>query len=56
VNGTVANHVVAILNRLGLRNRTQIAAWAVERGLYRSTADAGREPDQRLPLLDGRHP
>jgi DNA-binding NarL/FixJ family response regulator len=39
VNGTVANHVVAILNRLALRNRTQIAAWAVERGLYRS-ADA----------------
>ena len=34
--GTVANHVAAILDRLGLRNRTQIGVWAVERGLYRS--------------------
>jgi DNA-binding CsgD family transcriptional regulator len=34
--GTVANHVAAILIRLGLRNRTQIGVWAVERGLYRS--------------------
>jgi DNA-binding CsgD family transcriptional regulator len=39
VNGTVANHVQAILMRLELRNRTQIAAWAVERGLYQTPAD-----------------
>ena len=34
--GTVANHVAAILGRLGVRNRTQIGVWAAERGLYRS--------------------
>ena len=32
--GTVANHVASILNGLDLRNRTQIATWAVDRGLY----------------------
>ena len=31
--GTVANHVGAILERLGFRSRSQIAAWAAERGL-----------------------
>ncbi len=36
VEGTVANHVEAILGRLGFRSRTQVAVWAVERGLYRS--------------------
>jgi DNA-binding NarL/FixJ family response regulator len=30
--GTVANHVAAILNRLGFRSRAQIAVWAVEHG------------------------
>ena len=34
--GTVANHVAHILRKLSLRTRTQIAVWAVERGLYRS--------------------
>jgi two-component system OmpR family sensor kinase len=34
--GTVANHTEAILRRLGLKSRTQVAVWAVERGLYRS--------------------
>src|SRR5215212_881715 len=34
--GTVANHLAQILRRLNLRSRTQIAVWAVERGLYRS--------------------
>jgi DNA-binding CsgD family transcriptional regulator len=34
--GTVANHVEASLRRLDLRGRSQIAVWAVERGLYRS--------------------
>jgi signal transduction histidine kinase/DNA-binding CsgD family transcriptional regulator len=32
--GTVANHVASILQRLELESRTQIAAWAVERGLH----------------------
>jgi DNA-binding CsgD family transcriptional regulator len=36
VPGTVANHLAAILHRLGMISRTQIAVWAVERGLYRS--------------------
>ena len=35
VPGTVANHVEQILTRLGFRNRTQVAAWAVELGLHR---------------------
>jgi len=39
VEGTVANHVEAILRRLQLSSRTQIAVWAVERGLYRSDQD-----------------
>jgi len=41
--GTVANHLQQILNRLGLRNRTQLATWAVEHGLYRSTWDEAAE-------------
>jgi two-component system OmpR family sensor kinase len=39
--GTVANHTEAILRRLGLRSRTQVAVWAVERGLYRSDINGG---------------
>jgi hypothetical protein len=35
--GTVANHVEAILRRLNLKSRSQIAVWGVERGLYSST-------------------
>jgi len=31
--GTVANHVGSILERLGLRSRSQVAVWAAERGL-----------------------
>jgi two-component system, OmpR family, sensor kinase len=31
--GTVANHVGSILERLGLRSRSQVAVWAIERGL-----------------------
>jgi two-component system OmpR family sensor kinase len=34
--GTVANHLARILRKLGLASRTQLAVWAVERGLYRS--------------------
>jgi DNA-binding NarL/FixJ family response regulator len=37
--GTVANHIEGILRRLGVQSRTQIAVWAVERGLYRSDQD-----------------
>jgi two-component system, OmpR family, sensor kinase len=40
VPGTVANHIEAILRRLTLRNRTSLATWAVEHGLYRSNRDA----------------
>lgn len=31
--GTAANHVQHILNKLGFDSRAQIAAWAAERGL-----------------------
>jgi two-component system, OmpR family, sensor kinase len=34
--GTVANHLEHMMRWLGLHSRTQIAVWAVERGLYRS--------------------
>jgi two-component system OmpR family sensor kinase len=36
IEGTVANHLEAILRRLHLRSRAQVAVWAVERGLYSS--------------------
>jgi DNA-binding NarL/FixJ family response regulator len=52
-NGTVANHVQAILSRLGLRNRAQIAAWAVERGLYNSVLGADQEHTPGTPSRDG---
>ena len=39
--GAVASHVEDILRKLGLRNRVQIAVWAVEHGLYRSDRDIG---------------
>jgi two-component system OmpR family sensor kinase len=38
--GTVANHIAHIMRKLGLQSRTQIAVWAVERGLFRSGVDA----------------
>jgi DNA-binding CsgD family transcriptional regulator len=41
--GTVANHIEGILRRLDLRSRAQIAAWAVERGLYSSEWDEDSE-------------
>jgi DNA-binding CsgD family transcriptional regulator len=43
--GTAANHVRRILLKLGLSNRTQLAVWAVERGLYRSDWAAPADPD-----------
>lgn len=33
---TAENHVQRMLNRLGLRSRAQLAAWAVQRGLGRA--------------------
>jgi len=42
--GTVANHIEHILRRLGLQSRTQVAVWAVERGLYRSDQEVD-EPE-----------
>lgn len=46
--GTVANHIEHMLRRLGLSSRTQIAVWAVERGLYRSDSEqAVGEPADR---------
>ena len=38
---TVENHVAHILDRLGLRTRLQIAAWATERGLRRPGRGGG---------------
>jgi DNA-binding NarL/FixJ family response regulator len=31
--GTAANHVAAILTRVGVVNRTQVATWAIGAGL-----------------------
>jgi len=42
--GTVGNHLEHILRRLGVRSRTQIAVWAVERGLYRPGTEANADP------------
>jgi two-component system OmpR family sensor kinase len=50
--GTVANHVESILRRLGLESRTQVAVWAVERGLYRS--DHADEDERSLRRRIGR--
>lgn len=36
---TAGTHVQNILNKLGFNSRAQIAAWAVEHGLYTSSAD-----------------
>jgi DNA-binding NarL/FixJ family response regulator len=39
--GTAANHVAQVLDRLGLENRVQLAAWAVEhQELWRDRATA----------------
>ena len=39
--GTVANHVRRALQKLHLASRTQLAVWAVERGLYSSAWATG---------------
>jgi DNA-binding CsgD family transcriptional regulator len=51
--GTVANHIEAILRRLNLNSRTGVAVWAVERGLYSSTT-ADDEPDEGASKNDRR--
>lgn len=43
--GTANNHVEAILRRLGLQSRTQVAVWAVERGLYSSRDEDASDED-----------
>jgi DNA-binding NarL/FixJ family response regulator len=35
---TIAKHVENILSKLGFSSRAQIAAWAVEKGLTKTTA------------------
>ena len=35
---TAENHVQRLLNRLGLRSRTQVATWAVRQGLAEADA------------------
>ena len=36
--GTAANHVERILNKLGLHSRAQVATWAIEHGLTSAAA------------------
>jgi len=38
--GTTANHVEAIMRRLGVTSRVQVATWATEWGLYRRGDDS----------------
>jgi non-specific serine/threonine protein kinase len=49
---TAGAHVEHILAKLGLRNRAQITAWVVERGLRRSTPELERPG---APWDSGRH-
>jgi DNA-binding CsgD family transcriptional regulator len=46
--GTVANHIESILRRLNLESRTQIAVWAVERGLYSSAQQDDMDEVDRI--------
>jgi non-specific serine/threonine protein kinase len=43
--GTAANHVHHILAKLGLASRTEIAAWAIARGLCRELRPSTGPPD-----------
>jgi DNA-binding CsgD family transcriptional regulator len=47
--GTVSNHVMHILRKLGLHRRTQIAVWAVQCDLYRPDLDDGRGSELASP-------
>ncbi len=42
--GTVRNYLSNILNKLGLRDRTQLAIWAVQQGMRRDGEADGEEP------------
>ena len=46
--GTAANHVQAILNRLGLRNRVALAVWVARNGLL------GEPKSSSIQLSSGR--
>ena len=48
--GTAANHVVHILNKLGLSARSQIAAWAVGQGLARPSPGGSTFLPAHVPL------
>jgi DNA-binding NarL/FixJ family response regulator len=41
---TAGNYVQRVMNRLGLENRVQVAAWAIEHGLAEPPAEAISEP------------
>ena len=48
--GTVANHIAQMLDRLGVDNRVQLAAWAVEHEVsLRFLSDHFRELEQAWP-------
>jgi DNA-binding CsgD family transcriptional regulator len=42
--GTAANYVRRVLDRLGLQNRVQVAAWAIEHGLTRPNEPPASAP------------
>jgi DNA-binding NarL/FixJ family response regulator len=42
-SGTVGQHVVHILDKLGFRSRAQVAAWVVERGLHTSPPEGAKD-------------
>ena len=44
--GTVANHIEAILKRLQLRNRVQVAVWAARHGLPEAHQESGVPADR----------
>ena len=48
--GTVANHIAQMLDRLGVDNRVQLAAWAIEHEVsVRSLSDHSRQLGQTWP-------
>jgi DNA-binding NarL/FixJ family response regulator len=54
-SGTVANHLAHITRALGVRNRVQVAVWAVEQGLYSSGRSPNAEPPTEIrPYRSGR--
>lgn len=47
-SGTVANHVAQMLGRLGLENRVQLAAWAVQNQQHALNESLGEHPARTL--------